>query len=302
MGAPASTLALWLVALSLAAPLAGCRKPKPSTVPPAAVATPTAVPAATAVAVVAPFRWLGSASNGSGRRVNTPLAWAGAEVSSAGAANCAAWAAASVTWTALDRFGQIAGTARVAKGEYYSVTKCVELSLANVSGGRGVDLWVSAAAEFHAAPSAEWRPTSAEQAGLAGLVKTLEGAMLPGPEWQGCDTKLAALSQRVLFFHSKEGDDSVHERAVVGGPLLIIAERDPLRGGAWIATFVDTTDANACLPAQFTPKAVVDLNQDGVPEVVVHTDDGPIFGDIAYGFQPLGGWRVVARGVPGSTA
>jgi hypothetical protein len=50
------------------------------------------------------------------------------------------------------------------------------------------------------------------------------------------------------------------------------------------------------------PKAVVDLNQDGVPEVVVHTDDGPIFGDLVYGFRQVGGWQVVARGVPGSTA
>lgn len=302
MGALASTFGRCAVVLALATPLVGCRKPKPSTVAPAAVATPTAVAAASAVSAVAPFRWLGSASNGSGKRVNTPLAWGGAEVSSAGAAACSAWASVGVTWTALDRFGQIAGTARVAKGEYYSVTKCVELELAGVSGGRGADLWVSAAAGFQAAPSAEWRPTKAEQVGLSTLVKTLEGAMLPGPEWEGCETQVAALSPRAMFFHSKEGDDRVRDRAVVGGPLLIIAERDPQRGGAWIANFVDSTDANACLPAQFAPKAVVDLNQDGVPEVVVHTDDGPVFGDIVYGFQPLGGWHVVARGVPGSTA
>ncbi len=54
--------------------------------------------------------------------------------------------------------------------------------------------------------------------------------------------------------------------------------------------------------AQFAPKAVVDIDQDGVPEVVVHTDDGPIFGDLVYGYRQLGGWQVVARGVPGSTA
>jgi hypothetical protein len=293
MGAIASTFMRSFALLSLAALLASCRKPKPSTVRPAPAATPTPVPAATAVTVVAPLRWLGSASNGATKRVNTPLAVGGAEVSSAGVANCAAWGTGGVTWTALDRFGQFAGTGRVAKGEYYAVTKCVELELELLSGTRGVDLWVAGSMDFHAAPSAEWRPTPAERAGLTALVKTLEGAMLPGPAWQGCDTKVAELS---------ESDERVHERAVVGGPLLVIAERDPQRGGAWIASFVDTTDANACLPAQFTPKAVVDLNQDGVPEVVVHTDDGPVFGDIAYGFQPLGGWHVVARGVPGSTA
>lgn len=302
MSVATSTFMRSLVLLLLAAPLSSCRKPAPSTVRPAAVATPTAVPAATVAPAVAPFRWLGSASKGRGRLANTPLAVGGAEVSSAGVANCAAWATGNETWMALDRFGQFAGTGRVLKGEYYSVSQCVELELQTVSGTRGVDLWVAGAMNFQPAPSAEWRPTSTEQAGLAELVKTLEGAMLRGPEWQGCDTKVAALSQRVLFFHSKEADDRVHERAVVGGPLLIIAERDPQRGGAWIATFVDTTDANACLPAQFTPKAVVDLNQDGMPEVVVHTDDGPIFGDIAYGFRPLGDWQVVARGVPGSTA
>ncbi len=83
---------------------------------------------------------------------------------------------------------------------------------------------------------------------------------------------------------------------------MIVAERDPTRGGAWIANYVDTSDATACAPAQFAPKAVVDLNQDGVPEVVVHTDDEPIFGDLVYGLRQLGGWQVVARGVPGSTA
>lgn len=289
------------VLLLLATPLVGCRKPSPSTVRPAPAATPTAVTAATAVPA-APLRWLGSASNGVTKRVNTPLAVGGAEVSSAGVANCAAWGTGNVSWTALDRFGQFAGTGRVAKGEYYAVTKCVELELELVSGTRGVDIWVAGSMKFQATPSAEWRPSVAEQAGLPALVKTLEGAMVPGPAWAGCARKASDVSQRVLFFRSKESDERVHERAVVGGPLLIIAERDPQRRGAWIATFVDTTDANACLPAQFTPKAVVDLNQDGLPEVVVHTDDGPFFGDIVYGFQPLGGWHVVARGVPGSTA
>ena len=302
MGVAKSTFMRSLALLLLAAPLVGCRKPKPSTVRPAAFATPTAVPVATAPAA-APLRWLGSASNGSAKkRVNTPLAVGGAEVSSAGVANCAAWGTGNATWTALDRFGQFAGTGRVAKGEYYSVTKCVELELELVSGKRGIDVWVAGPTEFRPTPSAEWRPSAAEQAGLPALVKTLENAMVPGPQWEGCDRKVAEVSKRVLFFHSKESDERVHERAVVGGPLLIVAERDPARGNAWIATFVDTTDANACLPAQFTPKGVVDLNQDGVPEVVVHTDDGPVFGDIAYGFQPLGGWHVVARGVPGSTA
>lgn len=44
------------------------------------------------------------------------------------------------------------------------------------------------------------------------------------------------------------------------------------------------------------------MNQDGAPEIVVHTDDGPLFGDLVFGFRQLGGWQIVARGVPGSTA
>jgi hypothetical protein len=57
------------------------------------------------------LRWLGGASKASaGVRVATPLAWAGAHVTSAGPACCAPWSAVGVTWTALDRFGQIAGT------------------------------------------------------------------------------------------------------------------------------------------------------------------------------------------------
>lgn len=252
---------------------------------------------------VGPFRWLGGASKASpGAGVATPLAWAGAHVTSAGPACCAPWAARGVTWTALDRFGQVAGTASVAKSEHYDATGCDELRLQTVTGKRGVELWVSAASPYQPAASAEWRPSGSARAGLAALVKTLEAAMVPGPEWAGCDTKVPPLAARTLFFHSTEGDERVRERAVVGGPLLIIAERDPRRGGAWIASFVETSDATTCLPSQYLPKAVIDLNQDGVAEVVVHTDDGPFFGDVVFGFRQLGGWQLVARGVPGSTA
>jgi hypothetical protein len=256
-----------------------------------------------ACAEAASLRWLGSASNGSlGVRVNTPLAWGGLAVTSAGPVCCAPWSGTEQVWTALDRFGQVAGTARVAKSEYFYFSECLELQLQTLSGTRGVDLWVSAAGSFSPAPSAAWRPKAAEQRGLSTLVKTLEGAMVPGPDAPSCETKVAPLNSRALFYRSRESDDRVHDRAVIGGPLLIIAERDSRRGGAWIASFVDTNGATACLPAQFSPKAVVDMNQDGVPEVVVHTDEGPIFGDLVYGFQQLGGWQVVARGVPGSTA
>jgi hypothetical protein len=255
----------------------------------------------------APLRWLGSASNeGPGLRVNTPLALGAPEVTSAGVGCCAPWANRDTIWTALGQYGQITGTARVGKSELYYFTGCQELQLSSLSGTRGVDLWVASSAPFPAPPSAEWKPQAAEKAGLAALAKTLEGAMLPGAGRTDCDTRIAPLERRVLFYRSREPDDRteyrVRDRAVIGGPLLIIAERDPARGGAWIASFVDTSDATACSPSQFRPKAVVDMNQDGVPEVVVHTDDGPIFGDLVYGYRQLGGWQVVARGVPGSTA
>lgn len=131
--------------------------------------------------------------------------------------------------------------------------------------------------------------------------------MVPEPTYD-CDRHRDAGSRRgglpndsgALFFRSVDAEGNAHQQCVIGGHLLIIAERQAR--GSWIATYVDAHGADACLPGFFTPKAVFDMNADGQPEIVVHTDEGAFFGDLIYIFENSGGWQISARGIPGSTA
>jgi hypothetical protein len=225
-------------------------------------------------------------------------------VRSAGQGCCAPWAEKGSAWAALDAYGQLVGTAQVANCEFYDFTQCYELTLSKVSGSPGVGLYVSTATPWQSPASAQWVPSRAERAGLAAVVSRLEKAMVPSPKYP-CGPPSVSKTRdpadaRALFFRSVDAEGTTHEEAVIGGPLLIIAERQAR--GSWVAHFVDAQGADACLPRLFAPKAVFDMNGDGSLEIVVHTDEGTFFGDLIYGFEAVGGWHVAARGIPGSTA
>jgi len=229
---------------------------------------------------------------------STPLAIVQkGKIESAGDACCAPWAVKGASYKALDAFGQIVGDAQISGGEGYDVTQCYELELATKKGKPGVGLYVDG--PFVAPKSAAWTPSASELASLGKTIAALEHALVENAPYS-CPSApaLRPLADRALTFSFKDGKD-VQQYAVVGGPLLIVARLQA--DGRWIARDFSDGYPNTCMQRAYEPRAVVDMNGDGVPELVVHDDLGDSFGDIVFGYE-AGRYQHIASAVHGSTA
>ena len=69
--------------------------------------------------------------------------------------------------------------------------------------------------------------------------------------------------------------------AVAGGPILVVAYYGA--NGQWK---VATVKRALGVTDSYTPKAVFDMNGDGIPEIVVQSSDGPNFADNVLRFNP----------------
>lgn len=227
---------------------------------------------------------------------STPLAMVKkGRIEEPGVACCAPWAVKGAVYKTLDAYGQIVGEASIAGGEGYDVSQCYELQWSTTKGKPGVGLYVDAS--FKPPKSVAWAPSAAEHVALQKTVDALEHAMVKAASYGCTPDKPLALDERAQFF-SFETDDRVGHFAVVGGPLLIVAELQ--KDGRWIAQSLGLR-TNTCQSRAYKPRAVFDMNGDGAPEIVVYEDLGDGFGDLVLGFEN-GGYRQIAAAVGGSTA
>jgi hypothetical protein len=238
-----------------------------------------------------------------------PLALVGKKgIASADIECCASFSKLGSQWHAIDAYGQIAGTIEIDGGEGYDVSQCWELSTKVRSGNEGVGLYVDL--DWKPGKSARWVPSVERKARLATTVGTLESAMVPTSDWP-CDGGEPALAfdARALFFTTKaDADDkAVSHWAVVGGSILVIArlEDEGKKTERWIAHHVNNDSASTCSKRVHRPLAVVDMDGDGQPEVIVHDDYGDSYGESVLGIRGFAGWAKwdeIASSVGGSTA
>jgi hypothetical protein len=204
----------------------------------------------------------------------------------------------------VSAFGEVVGTAVVAESEYYDATKCEESKLATVNGSSGIGLFASERGGWQPPERpARWEPPQEARESLARFVTEAEQLLLDEPiPWDGLKP-LPQLEERTLYFTgiptAYGGERSPHQ-VVVGGAFLLIAyENDE---GRWILTYYDATFARGGGEPPYLPLAVVDLDGDDIPEIIVHENAGESWSDVVLALdEDHLRWEVVARSIGGAT-
>lgn len=201
---------------------------------------------------------------------------------------CRKWGVRGGEWQALDRLGRVAGKARVRELDRYDVTDCDELSL---DGAKGAGIYVRG--PYQALDIEPFQPSKSQLVKLRKLVQRRDEARPPSASGK----KDAPFRKRALLF-SVKGQDPI---AVVGGRALSVFR---LGKKGWVlehqieANKQDTWDPNV-----FSVVAVLDMNHDGVPEIVIHESFIDGYNDSTLVLEPEHRtWRSVAPGIHGGYA
>jgi hypothetical protein len=177
--------------------------------------------------------------------------------------------------------------------EYYDVSRCDELCVRLVRGRHGAGVYVDAHAPYRAAPVSVWRPSDADLAALHQVALAHEqGIRDLDPSHH------VPIARRSFFFEW----GASHERfAAVGGRSFILCA---WRGGQWVIVHEERPSPRRATDDGYLPLAVMDMNGDGRPELVVHVRDqgGESYADETLSLRANGTWRTVVAGIYGSTA
>jgi hypothetical protein len=203
------------------------------------------------------------------------------------------WAAPLSHWKAVDSFGQVTGVFRVAGSDLYDVTQCHEVFFEGQKGEGPSALFVSEDSGWAPGKSAMWKPSLAEK-------KHFE-RFLGGVEQSFIDKKPTGLAgplgRRTLYFDLPAAAGRPQHWAVSGGPILVVAYLGA--HGHWKAS---TVRPPLGLAKSYKPVSVLDMNGDGVPELVYHSDDGPSYADAVLSLNPSSlGWDDTAESPGGAT-
>jgi hypothetical protein len=187
------------------------------------------------------------------------------------------WAAPLSHWKAVDAWGQVTGVFRVAGSDLYDVTQCHEVFFEGQKGeGPGV-LFVSEDSGWKPGKSALWKASAAEKKRFESFVGGVEQTFVDKKP-QGVAGPLA---RRTLYFDVPAVEGRPQHWAISGGPILVVAYLG--EHGHWKAS---TVRPPLGLAKSYKPVSVVDMNGDGVPELVYHSDDGPSYADAVLSLNP----------------
>ncbi|MBL8743429.1 MAG: hypothetical protein JNK04_20105 [Myxococcales bacterium] len=212
---------------------------------------------------------------------------------------CRTWHRDGREWKALDAFGRLVGTARVSGAERYDVTSCDELTLERVSGRRGVGVF--ARGSYQPLAIDPWKPSVTARRRLEELVAARD-ARLP----KARSKKDVALSRRMLAYRVK----GRAPRVVVGGRAISVYR---FERGSWIVEREELPCEASDLrkqscrdtvwdPEMYRPIAVLDMNGDGRPEVVVHEAFLDSYADFTLTETMSGVWKRIEAGIHGAFA
>jgi hypothetical protein len=201
------------------------------------------------------------------------------------------WAVIGSRWQALDGWGQIVGTGTVRERSIYDVTRCAELTISLSTAGRidGRTLFVSEDSTWRPSPSPAFSPSAAGRASFQALVDETINDRRAGRA--ALHPQCAAITERVQFFAGQAGDRYAVGTSNIG---YVVARLD---GESWtpIMTRIERYRWHPGAVTCFRPVAIFDMNQDGVPEVVLRQSAaGEAWGDLVLGRDPDGRWSVVA--------
>jgi hypothetical protein len=198
------------------------------------------------------------------------------------------WAKIGSEWSALDAWGQIIQSrATIADRRFFEGSGCHEVSF-STPGDPGVAarLFVAKGSGYAPAASAEWKADKDHVKRFEQLYTMQESVWVEGKAG-----KISAETRgRTLFFRLPKQDGSVEgaptERratqwAVAGGRLLVVGYISA--AGTWKVGHVMPPNGKE---RAYEPIAILDMNGDGLPEIVVHEEAGGVFVDRVLSFDP----------------
>ncbi|MFO0588094.1 MAG: hypothetical protein U0441_11165 [Polyangiaceae bacterium] len=195
----------------------------------------------------------------------------------------ASWSKKGSQWTALDAWGQVAGTLTVSGSDQHDGTGCHQVSFAEGTGKDGLGVFVSKGSGYSPAPSVRWSPAADVEKRFERLYASQATAWIDG--------KPAASAEhgKTLFFSLPKQEGSPEgaptERrpthwAVSGGRVLIVAYVGAT--GSWKVGHVLAPTGK---DDAYQPLAVMDMDGDGLPEIVVHEESSGVFNDRVLSFD-----------------
>lgn len=198
------------------------------------------------------------------------------------------WAKKGSAWTVLDAWGQtVAGGAKIADSRLYEGSGCHEVRFdAGLEAGQAARLFVASGSGYTPGTSAKWNAEARAMKRFEHLYAAQESAWVEGKLEKPSD----GAHLQTLYFSLPRQEDSVEGAptqrrpihwAVAGGRVLVVGYVGA--GGAWKVAHVLAPHGK---DHSYEPLAVLDMNGDGMPEIVVHEETGGVFVDRVLAFDP----------------
>ena len=218
-----------------------------------------------------------------------------------GAECCVPWRDPGIAWQGIDAWGQPLAEAHVSGADDYDASGCWELTLSPAPTEPA--LYVSG--RWTPRPSAQWYPTDIEVEAFRVHEARLR-EMTESPDYHEPGYTKHRPPEPV-FFQLPPSDDRHNPHptkfAALGGTTLSIAYLAD--DGAWrLGALINDTMSPVGPADAYTVVAVVDMDGDGFPEVIVRSDEGPAWNDIVLHIDNpylRYAWSVAATGVLGGT-
>ena len=195
------------------------------------------------------------------------------------------WAKAQSRWHALDAWGRITGTLTVGGSDRDGGSGCNQVHFREGTGKDGLGVFVAVGSGYTVGPSAEWKADADAVKRFEQLYATQESVWVDGK----IDRGAAHERKRTLFFELPKQQGSVEGAptqrrptrwAVSGGRVLVVGYVGA--SGAWkVGHVLSPTGKDHA----YEPLAILDMNGDGLPEIVVHEEAGGVFVDRVLSFD-----------------
>ena len=195
------------------------------------------------------------------------------------------WAKASSRWHALDAWGRITGTLTVGGSDRADGSGCHQVRFSEGTGHDGLGVFVAAGSGYSAGASAEWKPEADVAKRFDALHAAQEVAWVDGK----IDRSTEQARRRTLYFELPKQEGSVEGAAtqrrptrwaVSGGRVLLVGYVGA--NGTWKVGHVLSP---ASKDDAYEPLAILDMNGDGLPEIVVHEEAGGVYVDRVLSFD-----------------
>jgi hypothetical protein len=198
----------------------------------------------------------------------------------------ARWAKIASVWRGLDTWGQVVhGTAAITDRRLFEGSGCYQVHLETTADpNETARLFVAEGSGYKPASSAQWSPEKKVQSRFEQLVASQVAA------WVELKDEGHEAHGRTLFFRLPKQEGSVEGSptqrrptswAVAGGRVLVVGYLSET--GVWKVGHVMPPNGKE---NAYEPLAVLDMNGDGLPEIVVHEESGGVFTDRVLAFDP----------------